>query len=700
MSVHEQELSNLQQSHEASHESKQSQGTDELNSVERPIIVGIYGISGSGKTFLMDHLKQDLGETSFHFYEGSEAIANLVPGGLKAFQQMGELEKTQWREQAIDTIRIRSKGDGKTTVVTGHFMLWPEEDETGHKVCTRSDLAAYTHILYLDIPVETIEQRRRNDASKPRPDTSVSHLLKWQQAEKAQLQSLCRQHGILFSALTSDASVKKRALELIRDFRVHTENHNEIQAQTRLDAAMASYRSPPSTILVLDGDKTLTAQDTGPLFWQKLSETGSMPISAPLKSLFGGPMGYSYKSFRQAMLLYEDAVDEHTYDAICQQVASDVEVHLEFKRLLRLVAEQEHLGAVVVSCGLHRVWEKVLGKEGLSQGIPIIAGGRLSDGFVVTAKTKAAVVNRLQTLHHAYVWAFGDSPLDIPMLMAADEAIVVVGDEITRSRSMDTVLSDMIGKGQLSARQVNLPRTASSRLDTSMLPMIDLNNIEFLTDLLRRHDRSAKLAFYHATNKNAAKAIATLMRDAAVAGPALRRAHRQAGWYLSQEYLTHIIGVEDCPISHVLGHGATGSRLMDEQKTTIVAIMRAGEPMASGVSEAFSLAMYVHAKSPSDLAPHHIQGQSQILLVDSVVNSGKTVIQFVQHVRNVSKYIHIVVVTGVIQGKCVSSRSKVYQALETCGNVSLVALRISSTKFTGSGTTDTGNRLFNTTHIL
>ncbi|KAL5371717.1 hypothetical protein PMIN02_012762, partial [Paraphaeosphaeria minitans] len=119
------------------------------------------------------------------------------------------------------------------------------------------------------------------------------------------------------------------------------------------------------------------------------------------------------------------------------------------------------------------------------------------------------------------------------MLMAADEATVVAGDELTRSTSMNPVLFDIIGKGQLSARQVILPRTASPRLDTSMLPMIDLNDIGFLTDLLRRHDRSAKLAIYHAANKNAAKVIATQMRDAAVAGPALRKAHRQAGWYLS-----------------------------------------------------------------------------------------------------------------------------------------------------------------------
>jgi adenylylsulfate kinase-like enzyme len=48
-------------------------------------IVGLYGISGSGKSFLLNQLKQELNHERFLFYEGSEAIADLVPGGLEAF---------------------------------------------------------------------------------------------------------------------------------------------------------------------------------------------------------------------------------------------------------------------------------------------------------------------------------------------------------------------------------------------------------------------------------------------------------------------------------------------------------------------------------------------------------------------------------------------------------------------------------------
>jgi uracil phosphoribosyltransferase/phosphoserine phosphatase/adenylate kinase len=699
MPLHEQELSAGLTSHVADQLSTQSPSNSESN-LATPTVIGIYGIPGSGKTFLLEQLKQDLLPTSFHFYEGSEVIANLVPGGLVAFQEMNSQDKTRWREQAIDAIRKQSQGNGKTAVVTGHFMFWPEVDKEGDAVYTNNDMNTYTHILYLDIPVQTIEQRRWNDVSRPRPHTSVAHLLKWQRAEKSQLQALCREHGILFSVLQSDRTVKSRALELLRDFRVHTEKYNEAQAQAKLDAIMASYRVSPDTMLVIDGDRTLAAQDTGVLFWKKLSDEGRKAGDDPLKVLFSGPMGYSYKAFRQAMLLYEDAVDVETYDTICQHVASKIILYPEFQSLLRLIAQQENIGAAIVSCGIRGIWEKVVDKAGFSKSVSVIAGGRISDGFVVTAETKAAVVTRLQTLHHAYVWAFGDSPLDLKMLKTADEAVVVVGDELTRSKTMDVALLKTIDDGGLRARQVMLPPTVSPRLDIHKLTIAVMNGIDFISDLLRRPDQSAKFAIYHATNKQAAKLIATPMRDAAVAGPALRKAHREAGWYLSYEFLTHIIGVEDCPISHVLRHTVTGSRLLDEQQTTIVAVMRAGEPMASGVSEAFPLAMYVHAKNPSDLTPHHVQGRSQIVLVDSVINSGKTVIEFVQHIRSFGADIRVVVVAGVVQGECVSPSSATYKALEACGNVSLVALRISSTKFTGSGTTDTGNRLFNSTHIL
>jgi hypothetical protein len=88
------------------------------------------------------------------------------------------------------------------------------------------------------------------------------------------------------------------------------------------------------------------------------------------------------------------------------------------------------------------------------------------------------------------------------------------------------------------------------------------------------------------------------------------------------------------------------------------------------------------------------------VLVDSVMNSWKTVMEFLQTIRSLEAKVRIVVFAGVVQAQCVSPEIIAYKAFSTCGYVSFVALRLSDTKFTGSGTTDTGNHLFNTTHLL
>lgn len=190
----------------------------------------------------------------------------------------------------------------------------------------------------------------------------------------------------------------------------------------------------------------------------------------------------------------------------------------------------------------------------------------------------------------------------------------------------------------------------------------------------------------------------TPTRDAKIAGPVLREAHRRVGWYLATEFLVDLIGIEEYPTAHVQGHQTSGYRLLHEQQTSIVALMRGGEAMALGVNDAFPLAMFVHASHPDDIMLHHLQGQLTVVLVESVVNSGKTVVQFVQHVRNLHATIRIVIIAGVVQAQSVSGGNHA-QPLAHHAELSLVALRLSDNKFTGRGTTDTGNRLFNTTHL-
>ena len=108
--------------------------------------------------------------------------------------------------------------------------------------------------------------------------------------------------------------------------------------------------------------------------------------------------------------------------------------------------------ALVVTCGIRSVWEKAIEREGLSATVKVIGGGRLDDGLVVTPSVKAGLVHYLRTVRDLYVFAFGDSTLDLEMLKAADHAIVITGDKNTRSKSMEKNLAEAIGKNGFQPR--------------------------------------------------------------------------------------------------------------------------------------------------------------------------------------------------------------------------------------------------------
>ncbi|KAK3944418.1 uracil phosphoribosyltransferase-domain-containing protein [Diplogelasinospora grovesii] len=671
---------------------------------DKAVVVGVYGLPGCGKTFLLGRLRAKLGDEEFGFYEGSEVIASVVPGGLGVFQKLDEEEKVQWRQLAIDKIAQECVDTNRVGVVAGHCMFWPEENDVGKPVHTRNDLDVYTHILYLDTPAELIEKRRLQDTQRSRPIASARHLRKWQEAEQAELRGLCRKNGILFMRVSAPQhTVLDRLSALLVEFRCHNPEQNLSRAKSRLDEILASSpsRNQVKTVLVMDADKTLAAEDTGTLFWEMAIASGYLQPghgSCPLKELFGSSLGYSYTAFRQATLLYEEAVGDVEFDAICHNVATKVAMRSEFVRLLKLVEDHEDVVALVVSCGLRRVWDKVLEREGLSKTVEVIGGGRLADGFVVTAEVKAALVGRLRDVHQVSVWAFGDSVLDLPMLFRAHHAIVVVGEEQTRSKSMDAALSRAIDNDGLHARQALLPSDVRPRLDTTRLPLVELSDRDFIDAILGTRKQPAASRLLHATDCNASKLLTAPTRDARIAGPTLREAHRRVGWYLAVEFLAHVVGVEEYMIPHVQGHQTTGHRLLHEQETSIVALMRGGEAMAFGVNDVFPRAMFIHAFEPGDVKLHHVQKQHMVVIVDSVINSGKTIVEFVQHIRALKGAVRIVVIAGVVQAQSVSE-GRLAQILEHDKNFTVIALRLSSNKFTGRGTTDTGNRLFNTTHV-
>jgi uracil phosphoribosyltransferase len=259
-------------------------------------------------------------------------------------------------------------------------------------------------------------------------------------------------------------------------------------------------------------------------------------------------------------------------------------------------------------------------------------------------------------------------------------------------------LTNAIENNGFRGRQAVLASDVSPRLDATKLLLIQLTSNEFIDSVISRRSPRGSIDFIHATGSNAAKLLATPMRDAKFTGPVLREAHRRVGWYLATDFLARYVGVEEFPISHVQGHRATGHRLYHEQRTLIVALMRGGGPLALGVNDVFPRATLVEANRPEDIKARHLHGSVNVILVDSVINSGKTVAQFVEHIRRLHASVRLFVVAGVVQAGF-ASPSNLAQSFASHAKLSLVALRLSHNKFTGSGPTDTGDRLYNTTHL-
>ncbi|KAF4592441.1 uracil phosphoribosyltransferase [Ophiocordyceps camponoti-floridani] len=662
-----------------------------VSPAKKPIVIGLYGLPGSGKSFLMNSLKYELESCDFCLFEGSEVISAIVPGGLAAFKVLDPEEKSYWRGRAITEIGKGSAASGKAAVVTGHYMF---REDAGQQVAwTCQDSATFTHVIYLDVSADCIAQRRLNDKAKTRPTISTDEIQTWQETEMDQLRSLCRSHRILFTRVPGESTSKISAL--VRRFGQDSSNMNSIRILEKLDEAVPD-RGRLDTVLVFDADRTLAAEDTGTLFWKMLAKTKPpMSEKCPLKELFGSPLEYSDQAFRQATLMYEEATDDTEYHRLCETVASSVTLYPEFDSLLRAAASHDHVGAVVITCGLGRVWNEILQREGLSGTVKVIGGGRLADGFIVTPQEKAAVVSQLRHKDALHVYAFGDSPLDLPMLLEANEAIVVVGDERTRSRSMDDALDLAIGHG-IRARQMVMP-DATPRLDEKRLPRISLSDQDLVRLMMRRRTKPGP-RLLHSTNTNAARLLMSPTRDAAVSGSELRRAHQRVGRYLATQHLSDVVGLETYEIRHVQGSTTSGHRLRDEAQTIIMALMRGGEPMAFGINDVFQQAMFFHADSASDVDEEHLRGRRTVILVDSVVNTGKTLLCFIERIRQLEPGIRIVVVTAVLQEGAVVEGGVLSVAMER-HDVRMIALRLSENKFTGTKGTDTGNRLFNTTHL-
>jgi phosphoserine phosphatase len=185
-------------------------------------------------------------------------------------------------------------------------------------------------------------------------------------------------------------------------------------AQLRRFVAPLVAAAAGRRVFLVDGDRTLTAEDTSRTF---LSRAGLDP--AVIKARFEAD-GYCFESFRFHAEVHI-ALGEHVFATLAPLVAAEVVPYPGAMGFLRAASADS--AVFVVSAGIPRIWRHLLDRHGLPQ-VQVIGGVDPRHPFVFGRAEKGTVAQLFRTQGGVIV-GLGDSDVDAEMLGTATHAVVV-----------------------------------------------------------------------------------------------------------------------------------------------------------------------------------------------------------------------------------------------------------------------------------
>ena len=622
-------------------------------------VVGIYGVSGAGMSHLLRALETALGTQQCGYFEALSEIlcaADIVPpadsglpvtSDLDLFKMLGDEAKARFRERAKTAIRNKCAVNGQVGVVAGHRILWALDLDTQVPDNTRRSQEVFTHIIYLKIDEFTLAKRRGMSptSAQQRMWTTV------QQEQVSALRIFCYRYGILFIVLNEQEANADYVANLLRNFKDHTEEANLARVKERLDHIMGGRLTPAKSILLLDAHGTLTRTNTNHLFWERRtdnSESVDSGGSRPYKDITVNlTWNNPYAVAGQVALLYHGHYTPEALDIACDKLAGEIQMFPEMQALLRRALHEPDSGAIVVTCGLQILWEKILANHGLPS-IRVIGTGRL-DGLIINDTVKAALVDRLRSeSYNIRVTAFGDDRDDMPMLCRADRAIIVVGDEESKAMLVDGALKGAMSSGKLKPEQAVISPASSARLNAKKIPEVSLSDPTFLNALFGDRTPPIKLRIIDGTDKTAAKLLNGAVRCAKAKGEDSQLSESRIGWYLATELLSDVLGLEEYTVPHYQENHITNYRIKDEDQVRIVPLTDSSQTLAHGVCEALPLASCTTLNFNLLEDTGNIwKCSSAVILVGSMIYSNTSLSEVIKHVHAINPVAQIVVMADM-----------------------------------------------------
>ena len=239
------------------------------------IVIGIYGIQGVGKSYLLKQIAHE--RIEWNIIDGSQLIRDVlsVQGlTMNQFEKMSSSEKSAVRKEAIECVKKRPG----VTLIAGHCTFprdgVSDSDEPAQfiDVFTEADGSVYDLIVYLEKPVEEISHQIKNDQTRDRTMYSIDNLQRWADYENSVIEAKCLEYNIDHFVFRSDKSNDHHILiSMILD-KMILPSIKSLKERSEQALISSIKRDVPSAdvYLLIDGDGTLCAQDTGETTFQPL----------------------------------------------------------------------------------------------------------------------------------------------------------------------------------------------------------------------------------------------------------------------------------------------------------------------------------------------------------------------------------------------------------------------------------------------
>lgn len=375
--------------------------------------IGIYGLTRSGKTYIIEQICQSIPNTT-HF-KGSDTLFELSGCSIEEFRECDSATKDKYRRLLVQSAQKLFEESDKSVLIDGHYSFVDSEGNF-EVVMTDEDEAFYDVICYINIDEDIIIKRVQETKDLAKQKTySKAQLHKWKSFEMNCLEDICLRRGIEFIVLDNDVpNVVAYFKEILLDNSLLDTSSTIARF---IDDNLCRIESTDAIILS-DCDRTLSLKDHTFDVLKELKGDKSV-----LKNIFWGD-NYSSYSFFKSMKMYSAFPIENYIQA--------AEIHSkDFPLNWKLIDQLKQLPNILVigvTSGIHQLWKNVFKNNDLDF---LLLGGTHDnfDSYIVSKFFKGQLAKALKPYNKPII-AIGDSLVDFDMLVMSDVGVIVANEKL------------------------------------------------------------------------------------------------------------------------------------------------------------------------------------------------------------------------------------------------------------------------------